>query len=145
MRTELVVVVSTIGLLCALAAVEMYRKYFPKSHRSSGMTEEQFQEYCRITERIKRDALEVQKPKPKKKEPVYHCVLSVTMTNNSTEEWSNTSWTGVAREFYSWYFGRPQSECFIMKSIGKDDQRSRQTVILRKNIYSIHTFWRVKA
>lgn len=73
------------------------------------------------------------------KKPKLRCYLIVTMRNGNIYNWHNSSWDGVAKEFYRWYFGRSASKCFIMKAW--DENGSTTRCMIRSEIVMVETKW----
>ena len=70
------------------------------------------------------------------------CHLRIQMRSGRTFEWWNTTWNGVAKKFYLWYSGRPESKHFIFKA--KDQEGSTTTCIIRSEIVAFETYWKLK-
>ena len=56
--------------------------------------------------------------------------------------WTNTTWDGVAKGFYLWYCGRPESKHFIMKA--KDGEGKTTACIIRSEIVAFETYWKLE-
>ena len=78
------------------------------------------------------------KEEPKKE---LRCHLTVKLTDGTVMKWTNTTWGGVAKGFYAWYFGRPESKVFRMTARDPKLNKPTDAVILRERILSFGTYW----
>jgi len=90
------------------------------------------------TASFEKEKKETPKPTPKKE---LRCHLVVKLTDGSVMEWTNTTWGGVAKGFYAWYFGRPESKVFRMTARDSKLNKPNDSIILRERILSFGTHW----
>jgi len=107
--------------------------WFRKAPSSDGETE-------RIEREKQTDAAALDANSKKEVEKELMCHLRVQMRSGRTFEWWNTTWNGVAKKFYLWYSGRPDSKHFIMKA--KDSEGMTSSCIIRSEIVSFETYWK---
>ena len=90
--------------------------------------------------------MELPKIKEKKQTPApeIRCHLTVRLTDGVMLSWTNTSWAGVAKEFYAWYFGRPESKMFRMIARDPKFKKPSDTLIIRERIATFGTHWEEK-
>ena len=95
------------------------------------------------TERIERekaDATTLDADSKKEVVKELMCHLRIQMRNGRVFEWWNTTWNGVAKKFFLWYSGRPESRHFIMKA--KDPEGMTSACIIRSEIVAFETYWK---
>lgn len=136
---DLVVIALSLAVVGLLAALQMYRKYFPRTMLSSGAkTVEETR--VAIPQKLAEQKKETVEPTEE-----WRCTLRVVVQvaghDAHTHEWTNTTWDNVARRFFSWYIGRPKSKLFVMDSRDSVNKRPMKTIILRKNISRVETHW----
>lgn len=68
------------------------------------------------------------------------CQLVVKLRSGQQLGWTNGDWDSVAKQFYRWYLGRPDSPHFVMRCRDKSKEPMTQ-ILLRSEIQYVETAW----